>query len=474
MSTDGFIDDSPHDLKYPQGENVNSEIATGEYRDHNRNPQGINNDDITEQTSGLSINDTQGNPINTAGTSSQKDFQKDFQKDTSTLYIRSSVVSPQKETDGQNAFISYLIQTETNNPVFQKLKFNVRRRFSDFYFLYQVLLNDYPACAIPPLPDKQRLEYLKGDRFSLEFTAKRASSLNRFLNRISLHPVLKRSKIYQIFLESHDWNSYKTSLKFKNTLDSSSATDGISDVFINAFKSANSQSKEFMELKERSDKLDENISKIDKIFTKILKRQQDLEQDYFDFSLQIKKLADLEPELQKDFAKFADGLNSLSDGFRDLKTFLDNDYIISLKDLEHYITAIKNLLKLKDQKQIDYEVLNEYLIKAVHDRETLLAGGGSNFFTNKFEELAGVNHEVARKEKISKLERKIQDLTKEVDSAKKLVDSFEKQAFNEIQYFENIKSIELKDTLGDLADNNISFYKNLIEKWSNIEHDLSA
>lgn len=307
----------------------------------------------------------------------------------------------------------------------------------------------------------------------MEFTAKRASNLNRFLNRISLHPILKRSKIYHIFLESHDWNSYKSSLKLRNPLESTSASDGLSDVFINAFKSANSQSKEFMEIKERSDKLDENISKIDKIFTKILKRQQDLEQDYYDFSLQIKKLAELEPELQKNFLKFSEGLSALSDGFRNLKTFLDNDYIISLKDLEHYITSIKNLLKLKDQKQIDYEALNEYLVKSIHDKETLLAGGGSNFFTNKFEELAGVNHEVARREKILKLEKKIENLTKEVANAKTVVDSFEKQALKEIQYFENIKSIELKETLGDLADNNIDFYKKLIDEWSRIEHDLA-
>jgi len=393
--------------------------------------------------------------------------------DIQTLYINSIVKQPQKESDGQNAFISYLIETESNNPVFQNKNFIVRRRFSDFYFLYQVLLSDFPACAIPPLPDKQRLEYIKGDRFGSEFTSKRAVSLNRFLKRISLHPVLKRSKIYHIFLESHDWNSYKVNLKIKTTSDSGSTSEGLSDVFMNAFKTASVQSKEFQEIKERSDKLDENISKIDRIFNKILKRHSDLEIDYYDFSLQIKKLAELEPELEIPFLSFSDGLNSLSVGFANLKNFLDNDYIVSLKDLEHYITSIKNLLKLKDQKQIDYEALTEYLNKSITDKNHLLTGGGSsNFFTNKFEEFTGVNHEVARREKLSKLEKKIENLTTEVNDAKKVVDSFEKQTVHEIQYFENIKSIELKNTLGDLADNNINFYIKLIDKWSTIEKQL--
>lgn len=430
-------------------------------------------EEVKEETSKLSIEDDkpiqdkpEGKPIETN--------YNDNKVDPDILFTTSIVKQPQKESDGQNAYISYLIETETNNPVFQSNKFIVRRRFSDFYFLYNVLLNDFPACAVPPLPDKQRLEYLKGDRFGNDFTLKRASSLNRFLKRISLHPILKKAKIYHVFLESHDWNSYRASIKIKTpTNDVNTATDGISDVFINAFKSTSVQNQEFLDIKERSDKLDENINKIDKIFNKVLKRYGDLEQDYFDFSSQVKKLAELEPELQLPFLKFSDGLNSLSIGFQSLKQFLDNEYIISLKDLEHYVSSIKNLLKLKDQKQIDYEALTEYLNKSINDKNTLLAGGGSNFFTNKFEELTGVNHDVARKQKILKLENRIESLTKEVDNAKKIFESFEKQTLNEVQYFENIKTIELKSTLGDLADNNIKFYKDMIEKWSRIEKELS-
>lgn len=395
--------------------------------------------------------------------------------DIDKLFIKSLVHLPQKENDGQNHYISYTVETETNIPVFRESKFAVKRRFSDFSFLYQVLLNDFPACAIPPLPDKQRLEYIKGDRFSPEFTLKRATSLNRFLERLSLHPILKRAKIYHIFLESDDWNSYKINLRIKTlNPDSGSAGEGLSEVFMNAFKSSHSQSKEFLEIKERSDKLDENISKIDKIFNKILKRYSDLEVDYFEFSKQMKKLAELEPELEIPFIKFSEGLNTMSIGFQNLKEFLDNEYIISLKDLEHYIVSIKNLLKLKEQKQIDYEALTEYLNKSVNDKQTLLAGGTTgSFFTNKFEELTGVNHEVSRREKLSKLEKRIENLTVEVENSKKVVESFEKQTLSEIQYFENIKTIELKDSLNKLADENIEFYEKMIAKWTEIDKSLS-
>lgn len=394
------------------------------------------------------------------------------------LFIKSIVDSPLKENDGQNPFITYQVTTESNNPIFNSPKFTVRRRFSDFVFLYDILLNDYPTCAIPPLPDKQRLEYFKGDRFGSDFTSKRSSSLNRFLQRISIHPVLKKSKIYHIFIESNDWGSYKQNLKVRNDDNggSSIVSDGgiITDVFINAFKSPNLQSKEFIAIKERSDKLDENINRIDKIFQKIMKRYGDLEQDYFDFGYQIKKISELEPELELPFVKFSEGLNSLSLGFANLKQFLDNDYLISLKDLEHYIASIKNLIKLKEQKQIDFEAISQYLERSVHEKNAILQGQQSgNFFTSKFEELTGQNPDLNKRDKLNKLEDKITRLSKELEISKKMSDDFEKKTLNEINYFESIKSIELKESLSQLADKNIEFYENLIGRWEDIQKSLS-
>lgn len=34
-------------------------------------------------------------------------------------------------------------------------------------------MKDFPACVVPPLPDKHRMEYVVGDRFSPEFIERR-------------------------------------------------------------------------------------------------------------------------------------------------------------------------------------------------------------------------------------------------------------------------------------------------------------
>lgn len=69
-----------------------------------------------------------------------------------------SVSDPQKELEGsKDTFVSYLVVTETDISSFPTSPVNVRRRFQDFYHLHEVLARDFPACVIPPLPDKHRM-----------------------------------------------------------------------------------------------------------------------------------------------------------------------------------------------------------------------------------------------------------------------------------------------------------------------------
>ncbi len=319
------------------------------------------------------------------------------------------------------------------------------------------------------------MEYIKGDRFGKEFTLKRASSLNRFLNRISYHPVLKRAKAYHVFLESNDWNAYKRQIHIKAAnLDNGNGllVDGISDSFMNVFRKAQSQNKEFVEVRERVDKLEYNLNHIDKIFSRVVRRQGELKVDYKDFAEQILKLASLEPNIGAEFNQFANGLESLSRDFGELKDHIDNDYLVSLRDMENYVVSLKELLRQKDQKQIDFEALTEYLQKASADYNYLKAGGGTNFLQKKVEDMRGVNHEVARQDRIQKLEMKVESLTREVGSAKLTVDAFEGQTYHEIQYFDNIKALEMKDTLGNLTDSHIDFFKSVIASWEPIEESL--
>ncbi|TVY87352.1 Sorting nexin [Lachnellula willkommii] len=396
--------------------------------------------------------------------------------------LECTVTSPLKENDGsKDAYVSYLVTTNTTFPSFQKPNTSVRRRFTDFVFLYKTLSKEYPACAVPPLPDKHKMEYVRGDRFGTDFTSRRANSLHRFLARLALHPVLRRSALLIIFLESSDWNAtMKTRPQRGSSASEQGATgvfDNFTDTFINAFTKVHKPDKRFIEVREKSDKLDEDLGHVEKIVARVARREGDLETDYKDLAEQFQKLIVLEPGVEQSVHAFAASVQDTSAGMKTLRDHTDQDYLGSLRDMQAYSTAVKNLLKAREQKQLDFEQLTEYLTKSTSDRDILATPGASTtgtagFIRSKIEDVRGVDHEQSRRERLRKLELRIEDLTGGVEEAKKTTEAFDEEVVREVADFERIKRIEFKTQFGGLADAHVDFYGKNIEIWESYVKEM--
>lgn len=141
--------------------------------------------------------------------------------------------------------------------------------------------------------------------------------------------------------------------------------------------------------------------------------------------------------------------------------------------MESYILSLKGLLKTREQKQLDFEGLTEYLNKAVGDRDTLASAahgasgltGPGGFIRSKLEDVRGVDHEQSRRERVRKLELQIVKLTREVEDAKRTTERFDEEVVKEVADFERIKAVEFRDTLGGLAENHVQFYKGVVDTW---------
>lgn len=361
---------------------------------------------------------------------------------------------------------------------FQKPNSSVRRRFTDFVFLSKTLSKDYPACAVPPLPDKQRMEYVRGDRFGTDFTQRRAHSLQRFLSRLTLHPILRRAPILHTFLESPDWNATMNSRTSRaNTASSNEGGSGgvfdtFADSFINVFTKVHKPDRRFIEVKEKTDKLDEDLSQVEKLVARVARRESDIEVDLRDLAEQFQKLITLEPGVEAATRAFAASVEDTASGLKKLKDHTDQDYLGSLRDMVAYSGALKNLLKAREQKQLDYEQLTEYLNKSSADRDMLASGygrssgsGAAGFIRTKIEDVRGVDHEQARRDRLRRLEIRIDELTRESESARKMSDMFDEEVVKEVTDFDRIKRIEFKGQLGRLADAHVSFYGETIDVW---------
>ncbi len=337
------------------------------------------------------------------------------------------------------------------------------------------------------------MEYVRGDRFGSDFTNRRAYSLQRFLSRLALHPVLRRAGILHTFLESPDWNatmrtrSARTSVASPGgveavpggggagTSGASGVFDSFADSFMNAFTKVHKQDRRFVEVKDMSDKLDDDLGHVEKVVARVARLEADLELDLKELAEQFQKLITLEPGVEAPLHAFAASVEDTAAGLKRLKDHTDQDYLGSLRDMTAYSAALKNLLKAREQKQLDFEQLTEYLNKSTADRDMLAnghgygsgsaLGGAGGFIRSKIEDVRGVDHEQSRRDRQRKLELRIDELTREVEAAHHEADKFADQVVREVANFEWVKRVEFKHQLGGLADAHVDFYGNVIDIW---------
>ncbi|KAH7123843.1 hypothetical protein B0J11DRAFT_323109 [Dendryphion nanum] len=401
--------------------------------------------------------------------------------------LETTVNKPQKELPGtKDAYVSYLVTTQSDFQSFARSDFSVRRRFTDFVFLWKQLSKEYPQCAVPPLPDKHKMEYVRGDRFGPDFTQRRAHSLHRFLKRIALHPVLRRAALFITFLETSDWNQHMKGRSSRGASISDQGGSGgsggivesITDSLLNTFTKVHKPDKRFIEVSEKATKLAEDLSNVEKVTVRVARREGDLETDYADLAAQCQKLITLEPGVEGPLTSFASSVATTSQGFKGIRDHTDQAYLTSLRDMDAYVLALKTLLKTRESKQLDFEALTDYLAKSAADRDQLAsqhgnAGmGASGFLRSKVEDLRGIDHEQSRRQRVRKLEIEIERLTGEVENAKKASEAFDEHTVGEVADFERIKAVEFKDTLGELADANIEFFQGTIETWEKFLADM--
>lgn len=457
-----------------------------------------------------------------------------------------TVTDPITEHEGSNSFTIYHIKIKTDNPRLTKNEYTIVRRYSDFDILHQCLSFDYPSLLIPPLPNKQRLEYIKGGRFTEEFVAKRCNSLNIFINRVIQHPILSKSEVLLIFFEDSDyWNTYKINLNFNesnmtNHSSSSVNIEGFTDFLMNSFKKPHVESKfnqNFKEIDHQRLKLQENLNKIDKIYSKVVNKQESIAKDLNVFGDEFSKLTILlnndfngkfreEDQLDDQtkgivdqFKGFSENLKKSGNYYNDLDNFIEFNYLNNLKDLEHYLISLGNLIKLKDYKILDYEMLNNYLEKTISERDNLVNGGSLtattegtiSYLSRKFESLTGLrgssilsmtgttgtaggnintvdrpsmavtdadqsisNTSVLVNERIEKLNSRISLLEKEKVNAKNIYEKFEQDLIGEWNQFQKIKDHEISSSLNNLSNEYMQLYMNSNRDWRSLNIDVES
>jgi sorting nexin-4 len=396
-------------------------------------------------------------------------------------YLITSVKDPVKElAETKDAYVSYLVSAKTNLSIFSTQNPSSRRRFQDFFFLREHLVKNFPACVVPALPDKHRLEYITGDRFSPEFMERRRLDLHRFLQRVARHPTLQRSTLVRAFFESTEWHvhMHQHIAHPPGPEPTPGIIDNISDTLLNAFSRVRKPDERFLSMRENVDKFEEGLLLSERLWSRVRSRTNDLTSDYHDLAVAVQGLGFLESGITDPLNHFSNTLLEFSALLRHKTQTTTDPFLIHLHSLLTYSHANRAVLKLRDQKQLDFEELSDYLsgVTAERDRLAAIISGhaGSTglglgaYIRDRVDSIRGADDDRSRVEKMKKLDVKIKELQDAVTTAHETSDAFSDETLREQAVFQYAKESEMKEMFGNLADGEIEFYKSAMEEWERI------
>ena len=327
--------------------NNNDEVKNDDNVDENKNVENDNDNNkeiknTNEKKEGIKqVNKEKSEEFN-YGIISKSEMQclKVLNNDISNCNNIQITVGSFEKVEGKifsKSYVSYLVTTMPFN-------WNVRRRFSDFEWLRQTLVNHYNYCLIPSVPKKPKnLNKIMNEKFDKEFLSKRSRNFEKFLNYIIIDPILKNTQLIYDFLyleKDDEFQKMKKSYdKLKVTTFNISkiiTTDGKTTIEINDEKE-----KYFNDIKE-STSLNENILK--KINTTIKALKEDLI-NASDKLNEISSNFNLLKENAINYKENEDVIQSykeMSDMFYNFSTYLTNQTDIIFINLKEYFKYIKN------------------------------------------------------------------------------------------------------------------------------------
>lgn len=222
----------------------------------------------------------------------------------------------------------------------------------------------------------------------------------------------------------------------------------------------------------------------------------DLSGDYEDLAGSVQGLGYLESGITEPLGRFEGALMEFGTQVKENGGNTADPFLEHLHSLVAYSGSFRSVLKLRDQKQLDFEELSAYLANLVGEKERLQGGFGyglglGNYLKEKVEGLRGGEGDGGREMRLRKLEGKIKEVRLRSSSLpilSILTDSFgmddsylqlqdavltseeTSKAFNvevvtEHAAFQVAKRAEMKELLRGFCDGQIELHRASVVAW---------
>ena len=364
---------------------------------------------------------------------------------------------PEKVEGGlfSKSYVTYLMQTTP-------LGFKIRKRYSDFEWLRNVLSTVYINCVIPPFCKKNY-----SDRFSEVLIAKRTRSIEKFMKGILIHPLLKNSEIFDNFISIEKEADFEKKKKEYNRLSS--------PVILNQVKTLNGELKVTVNKEKETyfANIKDNIDLNENILQKITKGYKALILLMEQLSEKMKEIAGLWKEIYSKNLKYYEkettstSYNIMSKIMLDWSEINKKQRILINEGIREYFRYIKNefhsikdlSLKVDNNKAIYAKAFDKLisLKENVFKQDISTWGLSANDMENKLQLLTNKNLAFSKM-----LPRD----TKKVDELRQNYGFYLNSVISEFERIRELNSKRHKNNINN-------FIKNIIESLNDFQNYIS-
>ncbi|KAM6908550.1 sorting nexin-7 [Lycodopsis pacificus] len=290
--------------------------------------------------------------------------EEEQQQDADAQDIFITVDNPESHVTAIETFIMYRVATKTTRGEFDSSEYEVRRRYQDFLWLRSKLEENHPTLIVHPLPEKFVMKGMV-ERFNHDFIDTRRKALHRFLNKISVHPILSNSQHFKVFLTAQELLSHK-----KQGPGFLSRMGETVRAVANSVRGLRSRPEEFTVMQDYVEDFSTKICSVDKVTQRIIKEQR----EYFDelklYSPTYAQWAESEEELAAPLNGVASCVERCSKESEEQIQHLSEVLVPALHEYVLCTETLKAVMRRRDNIQAEFEAKNEALAsRRAHQEE---------------------------------------------------------------------------------------------------------
>ncbi|KAJ0059676.1 hypothetical protein NL108_009805, partial [Boleophthalmus pectinirostris] len=247
---------------------------------------------------------------------------------------------------------------------FDSSEVEVRRRYQEFSWLRSKLEESHPTLIVPPLPEKFVMKGMV-ERFNDDFIETRKRALHRFLQKISVHPVLSHSPHLKAFLTAQDLTPHKKGPGLLSRMGDTVRS------MAQSVRGVRGRAEEFNSLQDYSERFSSTISSVDRVTQRVIREQREYLDELRQYSPTYSQWAELEEGLSEPLKGMARSLELIGQETEAQSQELSEVLEPVLHEYVLCADTVKTVLRRRDNIQADFEVKNETLTTKKVEQDTV-------------------------------------------------------------------------------------------------------